>query len=546
MLLAPNESAFAQEIEHSQAQQRLAQLEAIHRVATTLRSAETVQEMLALLVEETARVLDAAAVTIWLYDTEREDLYQAAADGFPSLTLRLKPGQGIAGHVFSSGVPHISSDFKNDPRTSESARWQVPAGLAGAAVPIQNAQQTIGVYFVSVLLPRELTSDEVRLLTILADLAGVALHRMQLQERTQQQLRRLAALRLVDAALGTSLDLKVVLNLVLDQITTHSDADAAAFWLLHPQTQTLELAAGRGFRSPGLEHLRLDLPEALFTRAIMDRKTTWVPDLSQAEYAHHLQHLPEDRFAAAVAIPLVARNRICGVLSIYQRKRLEPDPEGLDWYELLARQAALAIDNGSLVEDLRSNVELGGAIDATIEAWARALDLHENEVEGHSTHLADITLQVARAMQIDEPLLVHMRRGALLHDVGMIAIPDKLRLKAGSLTKKEWEIMRQHPIHAFNLLQPIPTLRPAIDIPYCHHEKWNGTGYPHQLSGEAIPLAARIFAVVDVWDALRSDRAFRAAWPEKKVRERLAALAGIQFDPRVVETFLALTENQSI
>jgi HD-GYP domain-containing protein (c-di-GMP phosphodiesterase class II) len=146
---------------------------------------------------------------------------------------------------------------------------------------------------------------------------------------------------------------------------------------------------------------------------------------------------------------------------------------------------------------------------------------------------------------IGDEELVHMRRGALLHDIGKIGVPDAILLKPGALTDSEWAIMRQHPGLAYEMLAPITYLRPALDIPYGHHEKWDGTGYPRGLSGDVIPRAARIFAVVDVWDALRSDRPYRPAWPEERVREHIRALAGTHFDPQVVEAFLRLTDRSA-
>jgi putative nucleotidyltransferase with HDIG domain len=209
--------------------------------------------------------------------------------------------------------------------------------------------------------------------------------------------------------------------------------------------------------------------------------------------------------------------------------------------ETVAGQAAIAIDNAQLFEGLqRSARQLTVAYDATIEGWAHALDLRDCETEGHSRRVTELTLTLARAMGVGDDLLVHVRRGALLHDIGKMGIPDHILLKPGPLTKEEWTIMRRHPRFAYELLRPITYLRPALDIPYLHHEKWDGTGYPNGLAGEAIPLTARIFAVVDVWDALRSDRPYRAAWPVEKVRDHIRALAGSHFDRAVVETFLSL------
>ena len=143
-------------------------------------------------------------------------------------------------------------------------------------------------------------------------------------------------------------------------------------------------------------------------------------------------------------------------------------------------------------------------------------------------------------MGMSESELVHVRRGALLHDIGKMSIPDSILLKTGSLTDEEWRIMRQHPVYAYELLSPIGYLRPALDIPYCHHEWWDGTGYPRGLRGNEIPLAARIFSLADAWDALNSERRYHQAWPEEQVREHIRSLSGTQFDPQVVERFLNL------
>jgi HD-GYP domain-containing protein (c-di-GMP phosphodiesterase class II) len=196
------------------------------------------------------------------------------------------------------------------------------------------------------------------------------------------------------------------------------------------------------------------------------------------------------------------------------------------------------------VKDLGpSRDEILAAYDATLESWSRALELRERENTGHGQRVVDLTLNLALALGVDEPQMQHIRRGALLHDIGKLSIPDSILLKPGPLTPDEMKVVRQYPNYSYELLNPIKFLEPALDIPYCHHERWDGNGYPRGLKGEAIPLAARIFAVVDVWDALRSDRPYRPAWEEGKVREYVRSLAGSYFDPKVVDAFLKLLDN---
>jgi putative two-component system response regulator len=193
-----------------------------------------------------------------------------------------------------------------------------------------------------------------------------------------------------------------------------------------------------------------------------------------------------------------------------------------------------------------ANRALREAYDTTLEGWGRVLDLRDGETEGHSKRVAQMTVRLALEMGIEGEELLHVRRGALLHDIGKIAIPDRILLKPGKLTSEEWEPMRQHPVYAYETLFSISYLRPALDIPYCHHERWDGSGYPRALKEDQIPLAARIFAVVDVWDALTSDRPYRNAWPEEKVADYLHEQAGRKFDPHVVEIFFYLKEMGEI
>ena len=246
-------------------------------------------------------------------------------------------------------------------------------------------------------------------------------------------------------------------------------------------------------------------------------------------------------------VPLgLAGGKLKGVLELFNRGPLDPDPEWLSFLGTLGGQAAIAIDNANLFEELQlANMELVEAYDATLEGWVRTLDMRDDETEGHTQRVTELTVRLARVMGVDEVDLEHVRRGALLHDIGKMAIPDNILRKPGPLTDEEWEVMRRHPVYAYNLLSPITFLRPALDIPYCHHERWNGAGYPRGLAEDRIPLTARIFAVVDVWDALCSYRPYRPAWPPERVRAYLREESGSEFDPSVVQAFLLLDIHRS-
>jgi HD-GYP domain-containing protein (c-di-GMP phosphodiesterase class II) len=191
-------------------------------------------------------------------------------------------------------------------------------------------------------------------------------------------------------------------------------------------------------------------------------------------------------------------------------------------------------------EIFASREELARAYEETIKGWGNALNLKEVAVEKHSHQVIEMTLQIAKKMNLDEEKLAHIKRGAFLHDIGKIGIPDSILLKPGKLTEKEWETMKMHPVYAYNMLDPIDYLKPALDIPYCHHEKWDGNGYPRGLKGNDIPLPARIFAVVDVNDALTSDRPYRKAWSKESAFNYIKNERGKQFDPQIVDIFIEL------
>ncbi|MFQ5922104.1 MAG: HD domain-containing phosphohydrolase [Anaerolineales bacterium] len=193
-----------------------------------------------------------------------------------------------------------------------------------------------------------------------------------------------------------------------------------------------------------------------------------------------------------------------------------------------------------------SNRELMEAYDTTLEGWSKALELRDEETEGHTHRVTDMTVRLARRMGLDGDDLVQTKRGALLHDIGKMGIPDGILNKPGPLTEVEWDVMRKHTIYAYQMLAPIAYLKPALAIPCCHHERWDGSGYPLGWRGQDIPLPARIFAVVDVWDALSSDRPYRKAWPKERVVEHLESHKGVHFDTTVVDEFLRMIQTEGV
>jgi response regulator RpfG family c-di-GMP phosphodiesterase len=355
----------------------------------------------------------------------------------------------------------------------------------------------------------------------------------------RQQLARMTALRIIDQAITSSFDLRFTLDIVLSQVVTQLQADAAGILLLDPSGQSLEVEATRGFRTQTVRTTRAGLTDSLAGRVVTQQRPVYIQDLNDIDAKLLAAHLAGENFASYYGVPLITKGKVQGVLELFHRVPLLPYPEWVDFLETLAGQAAIAVDNATLFKHLqRSNFEIQHAYDATIEGWSYALDLRDRETEGHTLRVTEMATDLARIMGLDEESIIHMRRGGLLHDIGKLGVPDNVLLKAGPLTDEEWNAMRMHPQFAHDWLVPIDYLRKSLEIPFCHHEKWDGSGYPRGLKGEAIPLASRIFAYADVWDALTSDRPYRPAWPAEKALEYIRANSGTHFDPELLDVFL--------
>jgi hypothetical protein len=349
-----------------------------------------------------------------------------------------------------------------------------------------------------------------------------------------------------------------MLERLVEQIYQRLQLDAAAVLLLDQATATVQCAASYGLCADCLVQVSLDRDASFAGRAIATRRPVFVSDLGCRPATNGtgpvihtinghtvaitadllssptIELMHSEGFVAGYIVPIISRSKPLGVLALFHRSAIASEPDWLDFLETLAGQTAIALDNAYLFEHLQQSY------DATLEGWVRALDLRDKETEGHSRRVTEMTVRLAQKMGMHADDIEHVRRGALLHDIGKLGIPDNILLKPGKLTDEEWVVMRTHPVLAYEWLASIAYLRPALDIPYCHHEKWDGTGYPRGLRGEQIPLAARMFAVVDVWDALSSDRPYRKRWPADKVYAHLQDNAGTHFDPQVVEAFLAL------
>ncbi len=418
-----------------------------------------------------------------------------------------------------------------------------PAIRSMLLVSVEHENHLLGVLSMSAERQNNFNPQEERLLNLYANEVAIAIENARLFNEARDHLKRSQYLRTIDQSISASFDLRATLNVVLDQFISQLGVDAADVLLVNPYSQTLNYTTGRGFRTLALQQTHLKIGSGLAGKAAYERRILMIPDLAaESDWLSQSPHLAAEGFVSYYAVPFLSKGLVKGVLEIFSRSLLTPDREWLEFLESLERQLAIATGNSIMFDDLqRSNIEVIEAYDATLEGWLRALDLRDKETQGHTRQVVEKTLLMARALSFSREELVHIRRGALLHDFGKIGIPDSILTKAGPLTEAEWVVMRNHPVYAYNMIYPIAYLRPALDIPYCHHEKWDGSGYPRGIKGKFIPQAARIFAVVDVWEALSAPRIYRPEpWPEDKIRQYLVDQSGKHFDPEMVEVFFKI------
>lgn len=363
-------------------------------------------------------------------------------------------------------------------------------------------------------------------------------------QQIQDHLKRLTVLRDISMAVIARPDENWIAQAVVDRIVELDGVDAA-LWLDPCQTcAQLELRTQAGLNLDISAHLGICFDSPALQQAMRRNQAVFLGELAVADLPRELRRNGKHPFRTCAILPLSTHENINGALLILSRQPERFDAGWQDFLVSLASQTAVAFENATLLGNLQgAHRELSTAYEATIEGWSKALELRDKETKGHSERVTSLCLRLARQMGFPENEIVNFRRGVLLHDIGKMGIPDSILLKPGPLSDDEWVIMRQHPQYACQMLAGIDYLKPVIDIPYCHHEKWDGSGYPRGLAGEQIPLAARIFAIVDVWDALTTDRPYRPAWSSTAARDYLMKQAGKHFDPHIVPVFLRLLDQ---
>ncbi len=460
-------------------------------------------------------------------------------------------GRGPSGESIRSRQPVACRNIQNDPKFTPWRGEALRRGyMSSIALPMIHGDETLGMLAIYASEPDAFGEDEVALLFELAnDLTyGIITIRARAARAAaeialQQQFEHLNALNTINIVVMGSLNLRLTLRLSLEQIIRQIHVDAADVMLLNPHTHILEPGESVGFRVTDVMKLAsVHIGEGIAGKVALERTAIFVARLDEQD--ENAPFIAAENFVSYYGIPLVVKGQLLGVLEIFHRTPLNPNTDWVNLLESFARQAAISIDNAVLFDNLqRSKIDLEMAYDTTLEGWSRALDLRDKETEGHTLRVTEMSMRLAKAVGMSENEIIQVRRGALLHDIGKMGVPDAILLKPDGLTPEEWVVMRKHPVYAYELLYPIKYLRPAVDIPYCHHEKWDGSGYPRGLKGEQIPLSARLFAIVDVWDALCSDRPYRPGLPVEEVYHHILNETGRAFDPKIVEAFLNLVDQ---
>lgn len=377
-------------------------------------------------------------------------------------------------------------------------------------------------------------------------------NRMEAYEKitTRVPAKELSTLLKVSSSLASTMDLTQVLQIAIESAVDLLGLDTGAIYTL--ENELLRLGATSPPLPEGLPgelliaHLN-DHPH--IKEAISNKAPVYLRDARTASLTAAEKIITDSRGLVSILyFPLLLKENALGVFTVGTRREVrEFTDSDMDLGYILSFQVSLAIANAQLYRKAQDAIlDLTRAYDATLEGWSRVLDMRDHVTDEHTHRVADLTVALARRMGIPDSELGQVLRGALLHDIGKMALPDAILQKPAPLTEAEMSVMRTHPEKALQILSQIDYLLPAIDIPYCHHEKWDGTGYPRGLKGEEIPLVARIFAVVDVYDALTSDRPYRSAWSSKKALAYLQEQSGKHFFPDAVRTFTEMLREQGI
>ncbi len=522
--------------------QRERELEAVATVSSALRAALTRDEVYPIILNQIETLLDTDGIGLILRDPETGEVLVEQARGAWNALMhrRFSPAEATRGPILILKEPYLNNEIESSLHMFQTRPYN---GLrATACVPLEIEGNIIGSLWIG--RKAEITQDDVRILSALAHTTANAIHRVSLYEQTRLYADQLALGSEIGRELGETLSLNEIYGR-LSQSIYRMLPNLARVLITRFDTETQEIVYAYGLQDGRILNVsvipRLPLrsaDECDQSRAVHTRQPFVKNDCKL-----YLNGPSSPAVQSMLFVPLVFKGEALGALQLESYANRRFSNSDVQLLTLIGNTATIAVQNALLYENLQqSHMNLTLAYETTLEGWARALDLRDHGTQDHTHRVVELAVKLGQRLGMPAEELTNLRRGAQLHDIGKMGVPDSVLLKPGPLTEEEWKVMRMHPVYAYEMLYPVPEFRKIIDIPYCHHEKWDGSGYPRELSREEIPLPARIFSVVDVWDALCSDRPYRTAWPEEKVVSYLKSQSGRQFDPQVVTEFLELVE----
>ena len=527
------ENARLYAAEQNRRQEAEALRDAAQMIGSTLDQSQAIETIL----DQLAKVVPYDSISVQLLREGYLEIVGGRGWPDPSVVLGMRfpvPGDNPNTVVVLGRKPLIVQDtsdgfqlFKHHPHKYIQS-W--------LGVPLIVRDRVIGMFAVDHKQPNSFNEADVQMVNALAGQAAIAMENARLFEETRRQLAELEIIQTIASALRIAQTLDEVFPILLEQLITQFNMGSALVDLLDPVSDEIVTMLALGAWSP-MTGMRTPADVGGSGLVIATGKPYVSTDVLADGYVAR-PDLIEGQNAVA-CVPIVAQHQPIGTLWVGRQSKIAISDEELNLLIAMGEMVGNTIQRMRLHEQtVNQATEIAEAYDLTLQGWAKALELRDKETEGHSRRVMQLTLQMAAQFGIPEQQMIHIRRGVLLHDIGKMGVPDQILKKAGPLNEEEWEEMRRHPQYAYDLIHPIAYLRPSLDIPYCHHEKWDGTGYPHGLKGEEIPLPARIFAVVDVYDALSTDRPYRPAWPREYVLDYLFQQSGRHFDPQVVEALL--------
>ncbi|MBN2146500.1 MAG: GAF domain-containing protein [Anaerolineales bacterium] len=531
----------------AETQRRAEQLRMLYDAGITLNRTLDSRLQIETLSQIAMQTLHAEHCEFFRYDPTQDEInYEfgtgrsAHLPGLQKLHRRLGEQNGLIGWIAQHRKPFYLPDTTLDPRwipidpEIRSVYW----------VPIEHDERLLGLLSVATTRPDAFSPDDQRLLILFANQVAVALDNAQLYREALDATERRTALHwLSQQIIRNAFEPEQIYQAIYQAALKLMPADAFIIALVDEPGDAINLVycIDRGQRYTGLH---VEHGHSLSGYIIQSGESLIIDQADLPQIGVDALHFGDDASVHSIlAVPMRISERVIGMISSQSYQTHAYSSEDANLLEILASNAAIALENARIFAQMQAaNLELVRAYEATIEGWSRALEMRDKETKGHSDRVTRMTLRLAIEIGMSEEELVHLRRGVLLHDIGKMAVPDHILLKPSTLSEDEWQIMRQHPMLAQQMLSGIEFLQPSLDIPYCHHEKWDGSGYPRGVKGQEIPLAARIFSVVDVWDALSSDRPYRPAWTPAAVRTYILEQSSTRFDPEIVATFIKLLD----